>query len=409
MKDLLLYLAVLAALTSHAAVPATDYARLREQVVALGRLTSPPAVHAAAGFVAAGTVEPLYFEGLPYRGNPPRVFAWLGLPDQRSGKVPGIVLVHGGGGTAFKEWVQKWNAKGFAAISIAVEGQTDERIPGAPPGAQWKRHPAGGPARQGIYGDTAEPLADQWMYHALADTILAHSLLRARPEVDADRVGVSGISWGGVITSTVLGLDPRFAFGIPVYGCGHLFDAANQYGRALGDSPLYREVWDPVRYLPRATMPILWLSWPEDAHFPLDCQAASYRTAPGPRLVALLPGMKHSHPAGWNPPDSYAFAAGVVREGRPWCGQTGLTLKSRHVEVQFRSDRPLERATLLATSDSGFTGSRRWIETPARIKPVDGTWLVTAELPAGTTAWFVNARSGDLTVSSDYQETPATR
>jgi hypothetical protein len=30
--------------------------------------------------------------------------------------------------------------------------------------------------------------------------------------------------------------------------------------------------------------------------------------------------------------------------------------------------------------------------------------LLAALLPARTTAWFVNARSGELTASSDYQE-----
>jgi cephalosporin-C deacetylase-like acetyl esterase len=47
------------------------------------------------------------------------------------------------------------------------------------------------------------------MYHALADTMLANSLLRSLPEVDATKIGVMGVSWGGVITSTVIGLDER--------------------------------------------------------------------------------------------------------------------------------------------------------------------------------------------------------
>jgi dipeptidyl aminopeptidase/acylaminoacyl peptidase len=84
------------------------------------------------------------------------------------------------------------------------------------------------------------------MYHAVADTILAHSLLRSHPRVDPKKVGVMGISWGGVIVSTVVGIDTRFAFGIPTYGCGNLADAANQYGKALGDNTVYREIWDPV-------------------------------------------------------------------------------------------------------------------------------------------------------------------
>ena len=147
-----------------------------------------------------------------------------------------MVLVHGGGGTAYREWVRKWNERGFAAISIAVEGQTDEPAAGGAPGSTWKRHEWAGPARDAIYGDTAQPIADQWMYHAVADTVLANSLIRSFPEIDAAKVGLMGISWGGVIASTAIGIDNRFAFAIPTYGCGSMADAENQWGRALHDN-----------------------------------------------------------------------------------------------------------------------------------------------------------------------------
>lgn len=101
---------------------------LAEDVLALGKFTGPPEIHPAEGFAADGGIKPIYFDGLPWQGKPTRVFAWLGLPENVKGKIPGVVLVHGGGGTAFKEWVSKWNEQGFAAISIAVEGQTDHAI-----------------------------------------------------------------------------------------------------------------------------------------------------------------------------------------------------------------------------------------------------------------------------------------
>lgn len=221
-----------------------DFTRELEQVAALGGLTSVPTVYPADGFANEDNLIPLFFEGLPYRGKPTRVFAWLGLPVEREGPVPGVVLVHGGGGTAFKDWVKQWNNRGFAALAIAVEGQTDRRSPNQPKTQsnprRWENHAWAGPARDGIYGDSAAPLEDQWMFHAVADTILANSLLRSRPEVLADQVGLAGISWGGVITSTVIGIDARFSFAIPTYGCGHLFDADNQYGHALGGNEIYR-------------------------------------------------------------------------------------------------------------------------------------------------------------------------
>lgn len=55
-------------------------------------------------------------------------------------KVPGMVLVHGGGGTAFEDWVQLWVQRGYAAIAMDTCGQV-------PVGsnAHWVHDDQGGP------------------------------------------------------------------------------------------------------------------------------------------------------------------------------------------------------------------------------------------------------------------------
>jgi cephalosporin-C deacetylase-like acetyl esterase len=396
MRNLLLLLAA-----TLSATPADD----RKVVLGLvDTCAQAPKVHEAEGFKPDGTVRAIFYEALTWQGKPTRVFAWIGLPAKRDGKVPGMVLVHGGGGTAYKEWVQKWNTQGFAAISIAVEGQTDvneNKVKGRP---SWARHPFSGPARDGTFADTKLPLKEQWMYHALADTMLANSLLRSLPEVDAAKIGVMGISWGGVITSTVVGLDARFAFGIPTYGCGHLFDAENHWGRALHDNVGYKQVWDGLNYADRVKMPVLWLSWPQDAHFPLGCQAEHYRQTPGARMVSLVSKMGHSHPAGWNPPDSYAFAKSVVETGKPWGSSPSATTKEGYAIAVFHSSKPITKAVLVSTTDKGFTGTRKWVETPAAAASGGGGTTTSAPLPSGTTAWYINAYADTLTLTSDYQE-----
>jgi cephalosporin-C deacetylase-like acetyl esterase len=363
-----------------------------------------PKTYEAEGFKPDGTVRAIFYDALTWQGKPTRVFAWIGLPAQREGKVPGMVLIHGGGGTAFKEWVQKWNAQGFAAISIAVEGQTDVNENKVKGRSSWARHAFAGPARDGTFADTKLPLKEQWMYHALADTMLANSLLRSLPEVDASKIGVMGISWGGVITSTVIGLDERFAFGIPTYGCGHLFDAENGWGKALHDNEGYKQVWDGMNYAERVKMPVLWLSWPQDAHFPLGCQAEHYRKTTGPRMVSLITKMGHSHPAGWNPPDSYAFAKSVVETGKPWGSSPSATTKEGYAIAVFHSSKPITKAVLVSTTDKGFTGTRKWVESPAAAASGGGGTTASAPLPPGTTAWYINAYSDKLTLTSDYQE-----
>jgi hypothetical protein len=75
------------------------------------------------------------------------------------------------------------------------------------------------------------------------------------------------------------------------------------------------------------------------------------------------------------------------------------------VGVSFLSTRPLQGATLVHTSGSGFTGRREWVESPAKLQGVEGRVVVSGTLPSGTTAWFASVRSGNLVASSDYQET----
>ena len=405
-KWAVIFIAMLDALSVQA-----DYYAKETKVLALAELTDAPIVRNDKGqriVIGTGELKTIYFDGLMYEGKSTRVYAWIGIPEGASAndKIPGIVLVHGGGGTAFKEWVEKWTAHGYAAISIAVEGQIDERAPREPGDrrGRWKKHAWAGPSRVGIYGDSDKPLEEQWMYHAVADVVLANSLLRSLPQVDHERVGLMGISWGGIITSTVIGIDNRFAFAIPTYGCGNMSQAANQYGRALGNNDVYKKVWDPILRLKNVEIPTLWLSWPEDQHFPLDKQASCYRAVSGLYLVSLIPGMRHGHMPGWNPPDSYAFANSVVKSGKPWGKQISLEIEQGRMIVFFESSSSLDEAILVSTTDTGITGKRTWAQSPAKLERQAGQWVVTATWPEGTTACFVNVKSGDLTLSSDYVE-----
>ncbi len=167
----------------HPAASARDYGVERDPVLALGRLVDVPDTYEAAAIESADELSPLFYDGLPWDGRPTRVFAWLGLPAPRgNGAAPGIILVHGGGGTAFKEWVRYWNNRGFAAMNIALEGKLDTRSPTNP--KAWQAHSWPGPARLGIYGDSDEPLADQYAI-ALGDNLVYQNV--CDPVVRMDR------------------------------------------------------------------------------------------------------------------------------------------------------------------------------------------------------------------------------
>ena len=106
----------------------------------LAVLGKPPATYPAAE-PKAKDVKSLYYEGLPFQGKPTRVFAYYGVPKLAAGKrAAAMVLVHGGGGTAFDVWVRLWNSRGYAAIAMDLCGCVPVGTYG-----HWQRHPAGGP------------------------------------------------------------------------------------------------------------------------------------------------------------------------------------------------------------------------------------------------------------------------
>jgi len=377
----------------------------RQLVWDLDKLFAPPKTYPAPEWEANG-VKAMFYEGLPYKGNPTRVFAWYGAPKGKKGeKFPAVVCVHGGGGTAFDEWVRIWNQHGYAAISMDLEGQLPNNK--TKKGQQVRdQHQWHGPHRNGSFADINEPIKDQWMYHAIADVILVHSLIKSFPEVDSDKIGVNGISWGGIITSVVVGVDNRFKFAIPVYGTGYLFESQNMYQKSYEkmtpqNAAKCRMLWDGASYLPNAKMPMLWLNGTNDIHFFPSVFQKSYRAAQGPRTVCLKVRMKHGHGPGWDAGEVYAFADSVVKGGKALPKITGAGLAEKDAWVSFESDVPIEKAEFNYTTDSGIWDKRKWLTRNAKLD--SKVQKVTAQIPETATAYYFNLiDQRGLVVSSEH-------
>src|SRR5690606_1396022 len=218
----------------------------------LDRLSIPPGVEWLG---RTGPVRPLLYESVDYEGKPTQVFAWYSNPDLLAGrpasgrKFPGVVLVHGGGGKAFRQWVEKWAADGYAVIAMDLSGR----------GPDGKRLDRPGPDQ----ADTNKfarirpgNLRDVWTYHAVASVLLAHSLLLNLPEVDTGKTCITGISWGGYLTCIAASLDNRFKAAAPVYGCA-FYDESDVFRKPLEAlPPNMKQEWmhyfDPSVYLPFA-------------------------------------------------------------------------------------------------------------------------------------------------------------
>ena len=271
--------------------------------------------------------------------------------------------------------------------------------------------PDGGPPGWGGFDQIDEPVQDQWTYHAVADVILANSLLRSLPEVDANRIGITGISWGGYLTCIVAGVDSRFKFAAPVYGCGFLGENSVWLGDFQHMGPekagKWLGLWDPSVYLPRAKMPMLWVDGTNDFAYPPDSLQKSYRLPKGPRLLCMRVRMPHGHGGpGENPEEIHALADTLLmkqKQQAPMARITGSGHSGSSAWVTFQNQSPVARAELNYTTDTGKWQDRKWQTAPAALDLKTGR--VSADLPTGATVWYFNLiDSRDLVVSSEHEE-----
>ena len=342
-------------------------------------------------------VRVLSYKGEPFQGKETRVHARYATPGTLAGdptkdkNLPAIVLVHGGGGRIYQEWLKLWASRGFAAIAMdhGRGGKTSETGPGL--------------GMDVIYGYIDEPVTDQWPYHAVAAVIRAHSLIRSFPEVDSERTAITGISWGGYLTCIVAGLDNRFKAAVPVYGCGFLdensawlddFKKMSHKSRAK-----WAQLWDPSQYVGSATMPMFFVNGGKDFCFRTDSYAKTYSLVKVKnKNIGFTPDLKHGHIFD-RPKAIEIFVNHHLKGGTPLARITALEIGVKNVTARVETRRALVSAKLYYTTDShiGITSydrskggrewyaSRTWIKKPATI---DKNSVTAERPPENATAWF---------------------
>ena len=355
-------------------------------------------VPAVAWLDESKQVRELFYEGEPFEGKNTGVFAYYASPatlgtDTTPGKkFPAVVLVHGGGGNAFEQWVQVYAKRGYAAISMDLAGNWKPE-----PGRKPERHPDGGSDQDDAtkFRETAPPHRDQWTYHAVADVLLAHSLIRSLPEVDVERTGVTGISWGGYLTCIVAGVDPRFKVAVPQYGCGFLSEnsawAKNWFDpkkREWEWMQKWTQLWDPASYAGSATMPMLFLNGSNDFAYPLDSYMKTYALAQSPKNIAIKPAMPHGHI--FDVPEALIFIDSVLQGGVPLAKVVRCSVDGEKVNAEVESKTALTSAELhFTTAPHTENPKRAWAAQPLVI---DGKNITGDAPPTDATAWFISVK-----------------
>lgn len=177
------------------------------------------------GFV----IEKIVFESLP------RVFVTANLyrPD-RPGKFPGVLLPLGHweyGKPAVQQIAGNLALKGFVVLTYDPYGQGerlqlyDRRYEGSLAGGSTEQHL--------LAGGLSVLLGQSFARYRVWDAKRALDYLTSRPEVIADRIGCTGCSGGGTITTYISALDARIKVAAPA--C-YITSFRQLFAGAVGDS-----------------------------------------------------------------------------------------------------------------------------------------------------------------------------
>ena len=224
-----------------------------------------------------------------FKGADARVAALYTFPEGMT-KGPAFVWAHGGGQRAERERGTYFAKQGYATLDINWGGR--EIVEGIKKNTDWgKVDPSQGPQfypgalRKGTklnllpdehtIDPVVSPRNGNWFLLAFAGR-RAITFLEQQPEVDPEKIGFTGYSMGGNITSYVA-IDERLKAVVPMVG-GAGFITHDLPGlppenraRAYSDhAELFANTMESQSYYPHVRIPVLMLSASDDFHAVFD-------------------------------------------------------------------------------------------------------------------------------------------
>jgi lysophospholipase L1-like esterase/cephalosporin-C deacetylase-like acetyl esterase len=175
-------------------------------------------------------VKRVVFHSRVIDGKNEQLYAVIARP-AAEGNYPGVLYLHGGTQVADPDAAIKWAENRYIALSFDEPGIADPaRCPDST-----------GPFKDMPYGSNrffAQPdITHSMLFSAVVAEIKAFNLLCSQPGVIKDRIGITGISWGGYSTTMLAGLlGDRVSAAYSVFGCG-CYDKGTVFDSELKKMP----------------------------------------------------------------------------------------------------------------------------------------------------------------------------
>lgn len=213
--------------------------------------------------------------------GPIRIHGFVALPaDKPARSLPAVIFGHGAGGEG-EESVARGLAVTLSAAVISFSGPGQGRSSGRPSTSQnWMR---------------TNPIQQSWLYLYAYSAMRAVTYMATLPEVDPERIALTGVSAGGLMTWIANGVDDRLAAACPIMATGD-FRRSFASGSWLRDFPVgiagmnedspqvqaFIKYLDPLHYAHRQYAPVMLINGAQDEFFPIDTTLSTFEALEAP-------------------------------------------------------------------------------------------------------------------------------
>lgn len=361
-------------------------------------------------YTDAPEVEEVSLDGLPENvravylpieadGVTTKTFAFVGVPKTEN-PAPALVLVHGGGGYAYLDWVESCMKRGYAAISLDVSATQFEKD------IHTKTaNPYSGGVKLSSIRETDKQPKNTWTYKSVASILTAQAYMRSLPQVDKENIGLVGISWGGVLSLIALKNAPTpFTAGVIVYSAGYITE--DLLGLESGvftrrnAKETYDFQFDPRNYVGDIS-PVLFHAGLIDGAFSAVSRTRLTRLLNGDVEHAYLSDLLHDNASNFESETVFSYMDEKLKKQGKRLRLSDEDIVDGEFVCRYENETPI-RAELIWSSDTkGMSKFWVWNTVPATLE--DGK--INAKIPEDAKRVVLTAyKENGLYASTEMKE-----
>ncbi len=223
------------------------------------------------------------------------IYAIMAYP-KAAGVYPGILMYHGGGGIAegLVNNLKTYAALGYVTMAIDEPGIASIANSSSYSTGPWKSVVPG----EGPKLNVAGGIQNSTLYDAIIGSIEAFNLLSSQPNVDDQKMAVTGSSWGGYLTTFTAGLlGSRVKAAYSTWGCG-FYETGSFWSNFIAQMPShYKSDWlnylDAGRRAKDITAPYFIEQATNDTYFWPEAVSATLNAITGTKNHVTMANLNH--------------------------------------------------------------------------------------------------------------------